>query len=274
MEPITTRIKAAALRNPAGAPPGAGLPRRVALALLLAGVAAEANAAEGRATIPDLAISCDRTLRTALRAVARQFAAREPAPVHLFSAPPTLMVAQIERQTQTDLLITTTAALDEGARRGVIKPGSRVGAWRNGLVIAGRRGDATGPEIAAQLGQGRFAVTDPTIEEVFDGPAVLARLGLTDALGPHLIGAANTAEVAFLVRTGAARLGLMQRTDVLADPSLAVAMAVPDEIWPPTLYAAALAATAASPNAQPFLEFLGSEQARSQLRSFGLETVA
>ena len=146
--------------------------------------------------------------------------------------------------------------------------------WRNGLVIAGRRGEPTGSDIVRLLGDGRFAVTDPTLVETFDAPAVLARLGLADALTHRVIGAANTAEVAFLVRTGAARLGLMQRTDALADPTLAVALALPDDAYPPILYGAAVAVTAASPNAQPFIDFLGSQQARSELGNDGLERVA
>ncbi len=124
------------------------------------------------------------------------------------------------------------------------------------------------------LGDGRFAATDPTLVETFDAPAVLARLGLADALTHRVIGAANTAEVAFLVRTGAARLGLMQRTDVLADPTLSVTWTVPDQAYAPILYGAGVAVTAASPNAQPFLDFLGSEQARSELANDGLERVA
>jgi molybdenum ABC transporter molybdate-binding protein len=214
-------------------------------------------------------------LQPALRRVARLFAAAAgPAPVHLFSAPSSLMLAQIERQTQTDLLITTITALDDAARGNLIKSGTRVGAWRDGLVIAGRRDDPSGSDIARLVGDGRLAVTDPTLFETFDGPAVLARLGLADALTHRLIGAANTAEVVFLVKTGAARLGLMQRTDALADPSLVVALAVPEDACPPLLYGAAITVTAASPKAQPFIDFLGSEQARSQLRSDGLEWVA
>ncbi len=257
----------------AGEGRGGGLGRRAVLALLAVAAARPAAAAEGRAAIPDLAISCDATLQPALRRVAALFSARTRAPVHLFSAPPTLMLAQIERQTQTDLLITVAGALDEAAQRRLIKPETRIGSWRNRLVIAARQGDAPGTDVLQRLGDGSFAVTDPTIEETFDGPAVLARLGLAEPLGSRLIGVANTAEVVFLLKRGTARLGLVQRTDVRADPALAVAAAVPDGAYAPIVYGAAAAATAASPNAQAFLDFLGSEQARNQLRSDGLEIV-
>ncbi len=272
-DPLSLPISGLSPSPLAGEGRGGGLGRRAALALLLAGVASRARAAEGRAAIPDLAISCDATLKPALRRVAALFSARTRAPVHLFSAPPMLMLAQIERQTQTDLLITVAGALDDGAQRKLIKPETRIGSWRNGLVIAGRQGDAPGGDVLQRLGDGRFAVTDPTLEETFDGPAVLAKLGLAEKLGPRLIGAATTAEVVFLIKRGTARLGLVQRTDVRADPALAVVMEVPDGAYAPIVYGAAAASPVASPNAQAFLDFLGSEQARNQLRSDGLEIV-
>ena len=244
------------------------LTRRATVSLALLAAARPAAAANGRSDIPDVAISCDATLRPAVRRVGALFTARTRAPVHLFSAAPPLMLAQIERETQTDLLITLTQALDEGARRGLLMPGMRVDGWRNGLVIAARQGSGT--DLAKLLGAGRFAVTDPTIAATFDGAAVLARMGLS----PPMLGAANTGEVAFLLTSGAARLGLLQRTDVVADPALIGVAAVPDAAYAPIIYGAAAAVTSYSPNTRAFLDFLRTPRAREQLRAAGLDSAA
>ncbi len=227
-----------------------------AVALLLAAVAKPASGA-----VPDIVVYCDPTLAHAMRDTGSLFTARNQAPVHVFSAPPTLMLAQLARHVQNDVLVTETSWMDRAESEGLIQSGTRVGGWRNRLVIA--------RQAAAEHADEAFALTDPTPAATIDGPAVIAALGLKPA---RKLGAANSSEVAFLLDTGAASRGLLHLTDVRADPALAVAEPVAEGAYQPIIYAAAMSGLARSPNARGFLEFLRSPEAAERLQADGLET--
>jgi molybdate transport system substrate-binding protein len=246
-----------------------------AIATLLAVPAHAAEPASGRASIPDVAVFCEPTLAPALRTVGTLFRRRHDAPVHVFSATPSGLLAMIERQTQTDLLISQRGWIDAGLGRGLVLGAGRVGSWRNQLVIAGRADETPVPltELPNRLGTGHFAATDPTNAASFDAPSVLARVGLAQPLADRLVGAANTDDVAFLLTSGAARFGLLYITDVRADPRLVVVAGLPGS-EPPILYDAAPAKNVASPNAMPFLDFLRGAEASAGLRAAGLEPIS
>ncbi len=257
------------------------LPLLAAGTLAFAGTRARAagatgEAPSGRAAIPDLTISCDPTLQSAIRRVGARFTAETGAPVHVFSAPPPLLVAQLERDVQIDILLTLAATLDEAARRGVVQPATRVVGWTNRLVVASLAEHAPGSAltdasgVADLLGSGRFAATDPTIAATIDGPAVLDRLGLRAKLAGRLIGAANADEVSFLLTSRAARFGLVHLTDVRADPRLQVVATVPLSAHAPINYAAAATSVMKSPNTDNFLDFIVSAPAGQALVDAGL----
>ena len=257
------------------------LPLLVAGAVALAATSGRAagatgEAPSGRAAIPDVTISCDPTLQSAVKRVGARFTAETGAPVHVFSAPPPLLVAQLERDVQIDILLTLAETLDDAARRGVVQPTTRVAGWRNRLVVASLAEHAPSPAlsdvsgVADLLGSGRFAVTDPTIAATIDGPAVLDRLGLRTKLAERLIGAANSDEVVFLLTSRTARFGLVHVTDVRADPRLQVVAMVPLSAHAPIVYAAAATSVMKSPNTENFLHFLVSGPAEQALVDAGL----
>ncbi|MEO8714549.1 MAG: substrate-binding domain-containing protein [Acetobacteraceae bacterium] len=273
---------------PAAAAASSRLPRRLVLVLpALAGVSlltpqvtrAADSAPSGRAAIPDVIVYGDPTLGRAIRNLSALFTARTKAPVAVFSAPPALMLAQLEREAQNDVLLTLVGAMDQGEREHLIRPGTRIGRWRNSLAIAARTGGtaagtADPARIAELLGGGRFALSDRSDAATIDGPAVIERLGLRDALSTaRVIGAADTEEVAILVATGDARLGLVHLTNIRADPRLAVAAMVPDFAYEPIVYSAAASTVSRSPNTQLFLDFLRTPAAQRQLKRDGLGSV-
>ena len=242
--------------------------------------AAGAEPPEGRAAIPDVVVYCDSTLVPAMRDLGRLFTARTRAPVFVFTAPPTLMLAQIDRETQNDVLVTTDAAMQEGIRQKLIRGETRAGAWRNSLAIAGRADQTKSPvaadaaAIKALLDSGRFAASDPTGPFTLDGPAVLDRLGLSPLLEGRMLGAPDTTQAAFLVTSGAARLGLLHLTDIRADGRLAVAATVPERAYAPIVYTAAVSVVALSPNSQAFVTFLSDPEAAKCWQADGLEVVS
>ncbi|HLB97956.1 MAG TPA: substrate-binding domain-containing protein [Acetobacteraceae bacterium] len=232
----------------------------VALVALLPGLLFRITPA--RAAAPDVIVYGDPTLRHALLDVGARFTAQTGVPVHVFAAPPTLILAQLRHQVWNDVVVTQAPWMDRAEQVGVIAKDTRTGAWRNTLVLARAAGVTPANDTVA--------VTDPTPAASVDGPAVLAAMG-----GPaaHFQGVANTAEVAFLLDTGAAAQGLVYLTDVRADPELSIAGPVADTAYTPIVYAAAISTLTHSPNAHAFLDYLASAAAIEVLRADGLETV-
>ena len=176
----------------------------------------------------------------------------------IFATGPGLILPQLVRDIQNDIVVTQTAIL---AQAGIIAAPVRA-QWRNPLVIAGRAGAATT--------DGAFAVTDPSPASDIDGPALLARLAIKPA---RTLGAVDTDEVAFLLTTGAAQAGLLYMTDVRADARLAAIRPVPAEAQPPPLYAAAVTRLARRPNPEDFVAFLTTKEAGDILAAAGLEAI-
>jgi molybdate transport system substrate-binding protein len=229
--------------------------RRALPLLALAGAVASA-----RADTVDLAVNCDTTLAPALRLAAAAYKARTGIRVFVFATGPGLILPQLVRGIQNDIVVTQTSILDEAVHAGAVA--SAVPAqWRNSLVIAGARG-------AAAIDR-TFATPDPTPASDIDGPALLARLGLAPR---RLLGAVDTDEVAFLLTTRAAQAGLLHMTDVRADERLAVIRVVPAETQPPLLYAASVTRLARRPNPEGFVAFLAAPEGAAILAAAGLET--
>ena len=229
------------------------------LGVLVLGVACVAPAS---AAAPDVIVYGESTLLHALLDVGARYTAQTGVPVHVFAAPPAIILAQLRHEVWNDVVVTQATWMDQAEQAGVIEKGTRTGTWRATLVLAQASGVAPTNDIVA--------VTDPTPAATIDGPAVLAALGLHPA---HVQGVANASDVAFLLDTGAAAQGLVHLTDVRADPRLSVAGPVVPTAYPPIVYAAAVSTLTHSPNAHAFLDYLHSPAATDVLRADGVETV-
>jgi molybdate transport system substrate-binding protein len=207
----------------------------------------------------DLSVACDTTLAPALRKVAAAYRAQSGVRVFVFPTGPGLILPQLVRDIQNDIVVTQTAILDQAVQAGVVAVAVRA-QWRNALVIAGLQG--------ATALTGTFAAPDPTPASDIDGPAVLQRLDLKPT---RTLGAVDTDEVAFLLITGAAQSGLLHMTDVRANARLAVIRLVPTEVRSPLLYAASVTRLARRPNPDGFVAFLATKDAADTLAAAGLE---
>jgi molybdate transport system substrate-binding protein len=229
--------------------------RRRALPLL----ALAAISAPALADTVDLSVSCDTALAPALRKAAAAYRAQSSVRVFVFPTGPGLILPQLVRDIQNDIVVTQTAILDQAVQAGVVA--AAVGAqWRNPLVIAGLQGQSALT--------GTFAAPDPTPASDIDGPAILARLDIKPA---GTLGAVDTDEVAFLLTTGAAQAGVLHMTDVRANARLAVIRPVPADVHAPLLYAASVTRLARRPNPDGFVAFLATKDATDVLTAAGLE---
>jgi molybdate transport system substrate-binding protein len=226
---------------------------------------------------PGVTVFCDPTLGPAMRSLDRISRAQAGAPISVLSAPAMSMLAQLQRHTRNDVLFTLSNAMDLAIQLGLVRPETRIDGFANPLVLACLQDNKVAAknkaDLPSMLAGRRIAVTDNTVASGLDGRAVLDANGLTQAAGNRVIGAANTADVAFLITTGAADIGLIYLTDVKADPSLAVLATLTAD---PALtnYAAAVNVKAVSPNAQAVLNVMRSTGGSAALRTTGLEIVS
>jgi Bacterial extracellular solute-binding protein len=232
----------------------AGRIQRRALPLL--GLAAAM--AQARADTIDLALTCDTTLAPVLRRLGAAYAAQTSSRIFVFPTGAGLILPQLERNIQNDILVTQTSVIEQATRQGLIANVSAA-SWRNSLAIAGLR-------VGSALDQ-TLAVTDPTQASDVNGPAALIKLGLKPR---RVLGAVDSDEVAFLIANGSAEAGLLHMTDVRAH-GLEVIQPVPANVRAPVIYRACITRLAGRPNPQGFLAFLTTPAALRVLSDSGLD---
>jgi molybdate transport system substrate-binding protein len=211
----------------------------------------------------DLAVSCDTAAAPAVIAAGKAYRARDGVRVRVFPTAPGLLLPQIEREIQNDIIIAQLATIEQAEKAGLLVPGGRAGPWRNRLVTAEAKQPA-GPE-------GAFAAPDPSPGSDIDGVAILGRLGAPPA---KVLGVLDTAAVAWMLANGEARQGLLHQTEVVADNRLRAVSAVPDDVWPPIRYAATVTKLARRGDPAAFINFLASPEGLAVLRAAGLETIS
>ena len=214
--------------------------------------------------ITDLVLSCDAALGPAVRRAARLFRARAGVQVRVFPTGPGLLVPQLARAVQNDLLMTRRSIMETASAAGLLAGPAR-GAWRNPLVLAARRG--AGPGALT----GRLAVADPTPLSDMDGPGIAARLGLAPAT---LIGVIDTGTVRALLERGEAEAGLLHASDVAGHADLDIVEIVPEATAPALTYMIAVTILARRPRPEAFVDFLISSEGSAVLTTSGLERVA
>jgi molybdate transport system substrate-binding protein len=224
-------------------------------------VALAAGIRRARADTVNLALTCDTTLAPVLRKVGTAYAAERSVRVFVFPTGPGLILPQLQRDIQNDLLVTHVSIIEQVMQQGLASHVSAL-RWRNPLVIAG-------PVSAAPLDQ-TLAITDPTPASVVNGPHLLTQLGLQPK---RVLGAVDTDEVAFLIGKGMAQAGLLYMTDVRTN-GFEVIRSVPASISPPEICGACVTRLAQRPNPEAFVAFLGSAIAARLLAEGGLEPEA
>ncbi|HEX2942095.1 MAG TPA: substrate-binding domain-containing protein, partial [Rhodopila sp.] len=182
--------------------------------------------------------------------------------VRIFPTPPGLLLPQLQREIQNDIIVTRLESLDAAKQAGLLTPDQPTGSWRNRLVVA----EPARPTGSAEA----FAVPDPSPAADFDGAAILRSMG---SAPPRIVGVIDTEAVAWLLRHGGARQGLLYQTEVTADGQLRVAAQVPDNASLPIIYAAAVTRLTRRPNPGAFIAFLGSADGQAAFRDAGLESV-
>jgi molybdate transport system substrate-binding protein len=170
-------------------------------------------------------------------------------------------------------MILQGSAIAEALARKAAAGAPLVPLGKNRLVVA-RRGAGAPRSLGELAANGSVAIVDAAVPDQLGGLSHGVLDGLRwPAPDTRVIGVARDADATYLLTTGDASYAVVYATDVAADPSLGVAALLPDPATPIT-YTAALSTHNSSANAEKFLAFLTTPDARAKLREDGLEPVA
>jgi molybdate transport system substrate-binding protein len=184
-----------------------------------------------------------------------------------------------------DVVITTSAAIDELGRQAKIVPGTATPVARSAIGVAVRSG-APRPDIGSvdafrlALRNARsIAIADPATGSPSGNhlARALDRLGMTAELGEKIkwVGGAAGGVVVVVgevVARGEAEIGLQQIAEILAVPGIDLVGALPAALQHVTVFSAAVAATASDMSlARRVIDFLASPAAASVIKAKGME---
>jgi molybdate transport system substrate-binding protein len=167
--------------------------------------------------------------------------------------------------------------MDYLEKRKLIDTASRTNLLRNELVLVAPVDSKValnvGPNfaLAGALGNGRLAMGDPDhVPAGKYGKAALESLGVWPSVAGKIARAENVRSALLFVSRGEAPLGIVYRTDAVADKRVRIAGAFPADSHPPIVYPAAILASGRNnTSAQHYLSFLKAPEALATFRKHG-----
>lgn len=242
------------------------------LPLLLAIVAAPAFAA------PPLVLAA-ASLQESLNAAADAWAARHHERPVLSFASSSALAKQIDAGAPADIFISADEPwMDDVARRGLIKVGTRVSFLTNSLVLVAPAASARpvairlGFPLGRLLGDGKLAMGEVnSVPAGKYGKEALTKLGVWDAVASHVAGADNVRSALALVERGEAPYGIVYATDAYASKGVKIVGTFPETSHAPITYPIALLTASTGADAEAFRRFLISAAGKAIFKHYGFQ---
>lgn len=248
--------------------------RRVAAGLaLLVGLAVPAAVLAA-----DITVFAAASLKEALDDQAKTFSGATGHKVKVSYGASNALAKQIEAAAPVDVFISADLDwMDYVDQRGLLAPGTRFNLLRNELVLIAPKDSTStlkiGPGfgLAAALGANKLAMANPdSVPAGKYGKAALEALGAWASVEKQVARAENVRAALALVSRGEAPIGIVYRTDALADPGVKIVDTFPSDTHPPIIYPAALLkANQADAAAKLFLNYLRAVSARPTWEKYG-----
>ncbi len=218
------------------------------------------------------------SLTDVMEDLGRAFSARSHVPVRSSPAASSALAKQIEAGAAADVFFSADLQwMDYLDQRKLLRPGSRHDVVRNRLVLIAPAESkvsvkiAPGFDLLKALGDGKLATGDPDSVPVGQyAHAALEKLGVWNGVASRIVRAENVRSALAFVARGEAPLGIVYRTDALADQRVRIVDEFPEDSHPPIVYPIALT-TRAGPAAQRFLDFVTSDAAKPIFRKYGFQ---
>jgi molybdate transport system substrate-binding protein len=190
-----------------------------------------------------------------------------------------VLAKQIEAGAPADVFFSADLEwMDYLQQRNLLKPGSRQNVVGNRLVLIAPADSkvsvklAPGVDLETALGpEGKIATGDPDSVPVGKyALAALQKLGIWDKVSSRLVRAENVRAALAFVARGEAPLGIVYKTDALAEKKVRIVAEFPADSHSPITYPIALTAHA-SPAAAQFVDFVSGKSAVEIFRKYGFE---
>jgi molybdate transport system substrate-binding protein len=220
------------------------------------------------------------SLQESLNAAADAWAARHHERPTLSFAASSALARQIDAGAPADLFISADEPwMDDVARHGLIRPGTRVSLLANRLVLvapaASAKPVAIGPgfALARLIGSGKLAMGEPnSVPAGKYGKEALTRLGVWDAVAPKVASSENVRAALALVERGEVPYGIVYATDAIAARGVKVVGVFPAASHAPIIYPIATLTASTSADAEGFRRFLISATGKAIFKKYGFAT--
>jgi molybdate transport system substrate-binding protein len=242
--------------------------RLAALAFVLLAPAAHAQGA---------LVFAASSLKEALDEVAGSFAAGRAGRVDVSYAASSVLARQITRGAPADIFISAdTDWVDYVEQQGAVVAGSRRNLLANELVLVAPAASEVklklvhGIDLASSLGKGRLAMADPqAVPAGKYGKAALTAMGAWKGVEGRVAAAENVRAALALVARGEAPLGIVYRTDALAEKGVRIVDTFPAASHPPIVYPVVVLRRSSTPVATAFAGYLATPEARAIFERHG-----
>jgi molybdate transport system substrate-binding protein len=217
------------------------------------------------------------SLTNVLDDLSKAFTAKEQVAVTSSLAASSVLAKQIEAGAPADVFFSADLEwMDYLEQRKLLKPGSRHDVVGNRLVLIAPADSSVtvkiskGVDLRGALGpQGKLATGDPDSVPVGKyAKAALQKLGVWDQVSGQIVRAENVRAALAFVARGEAPLGIVYRTDALAQEKVKIVAEFPADTHPPITYPIAVT-THGGAAAQKFADFVRSKDAGEIFRRYG-----
>jgi molybdate transport system substrate-binding protein len=219
------------------------------------------------------------SLTNVLDDLSKAFTEKTQVPVKSSPAASSVLAKQIEAGAPADVFFSADLEwMDYLEQRKLLKPGSRHDVVGNRLVLIAPA-DSTvvvkikkGVDFGPALGpQGKLATGDPDSVPVGKyAKTALEKLGVWDKVSGQLVRAENVRAALAFVARGEAPLGIVYRTDALAEKKVRIVAEFPEDTHPPITCPIAVT-THGGATAQQFVDFVRSKPASEIFKKYGFE---
>lgn len=231
----------------------------------------------GTAGAEGVTVFAAASLRESLDAVARAFEASTGHKVAISYAGSNALARQIESGAPADLFISADADwINYVEQRKLVAAGSRRNLLANELVLVAPASSAirirlgTGVAIAPALGDRRIALANPdAVPAGKYAKAAFIAMGVWGAIEPRVAAADNTRAALVLVARAQAPLGVVYRTDALAEKNVRIVDTFPTESHPAIVYPMVRLARSNSAAALALADHLASAPALATFERYG-----
>ncbi len=238
----------------------------VAAVAMMAGLFATPAVAQNR----DVLVFAAASLKDALDDITAQYQGETGKRVVVSLAASSTLAKQIENGAPADLFISADLDwMDYLVQRKHIKAATRKNLVGNELVLIAPKDSSVQVKIqpnfplASLLAGGRLAMGETSSAPAGKyGKTALEKLGVWASVAKQIAQAESVRAAMALVARKEAPLGIVYRTDAIAEPRVKVAGVFPENTHPPIIYPVAVTANSTSAEAVAFLAYLGSAKAK------------